>query len=64
MGNSDSGTRKYVFPENVGDEIRWHSWDRAGHERVRQSAYKYSDRRGWKFRCVFVEGYTEIRRVA
>ena len=64
MGNSDSGTRKYIFPEKIGDSVQWHSQDRAGHERVRQSAYKYADRRGWKFNIVFDGEHTAIRRVA
>jgi hypothetical protein len=64
MGNSDSGTRKYTFPETIGETIEWRSWDAEGYERVRQAAHKYADRRGWKFSLSHAHGITSIRRMA
>lgn len=64
-GNKNSGpTPRYGFERlKVGDLLLVELDDSTSFERTRQAAYKFADRRGWRFRCNLFRNEVDILRV-
>ena len=55
---------KHTYPAGVSCEVRHIAEDRARAKRIMSNASAYAVRRGFVYRCRYVDGLVTIRRVA